>query len=101
MVLDVLEREAFEHDVGFGLEPRHHRVAELAFAREVAVDRALVHSRPLGHRADRQRPPVPDGKAVQDVDAGGDDALARFRPLAGGAPGCRTSGAGALVQVMA
>src|SRR5204862_2462622 len=75
----LLESEAVEPDARLLLEAFHHRVAQLALAREVAVNRALVDTRAFGNRAHRQRPPVPDREAVQQLRARDDDALARFR----------------------
>ena len=65
----------------FAFEARHHGVAELAFVREVPIHRALVHARTRRDAANRQRPPVPDGKPVQELGAGRDDAFARLRGL--------------------
>ena len=56
----------------------HHRVAQLALVGEVPVDRALVDAGALGDGAHRERAPVPDGEAVQQLGAGGEDALARL-----------------------
>ena len=46
--LDVRERETLEGDAGLLFEAGHHRVAELALVREVAVHRALIDLRALG-----------------------------------------------------
>ena len=55
-----------------------HRVAQLPLVREVAVDGPLVHAGALGDAPDRQRAPVPDREAVQELRTGRDDALARL-----------------------
>src|SRR5262245_37263668 len=55
----------------------HHRVSQRALVREMPVDRALVHTRTLGDRTERQRSPVPDGRSVEQRGACGDDPLAR------------------------
>ena len=60
---------------GFLLEALHHRVAQRALVGEVAVHGALVHAGPLGDRADRERAPVTDRRAAQQLGARGDDAL--------------------------
>ena len=67
---------------------------ELALAGEVPVDRPLVDA---GARRRRARTvsarQFQIGEAVEQLGAGGDDALARLAPRAGGGAGCRTGGA--------
>ena len=79
------------------LEAVHDRVPQAALVGEVAVDRALVHPGALGHGPDGQRPPVPDGRAVEELAARVDDPLARLgRPLAAQRAVVPATGAGGL-----
>ena len=81
MLGDVFEPQSVQRDAGLPFEARHHGIAQLAFVREVPIYRALVHPRTRRHAANRQRPPVPDGKPVQELGTGRDDAFARLRGL--------------------
>ena len=75
-VLHLVEAQAVELDAGVVLHAVHDRVSQLALVREVAVHGALGHPCPLGHGPRGQRPPVPDREPVEQLGAGGHDALA-------------------------
>jgi hypothetical protein len=68
----VVESQPCEIDAHLLLEAAHDGVPQRPLVREVAVDRSLVHAGARGHGTHRQRPPVADGRSVEDLRARGD-----------------------------
>jgi len=71
----------FIRDASLGLQPLHHRVVQMPFRREVAIDRALADTGAFGDGLEGQVPPAPGLEPVHELAASGDDALARARRL--------------------
>ena len=90
---DVLEPQRGEVDAGLLLHAVHDGVAQAALVGEVAVDGALVDAGPLGHGPHRQRPPVADRRALEELAARGRRSGRGSPRLAAAAAGCRSDAA--------